>query len=437
MEIAILIMLTLLNGFFALSELSIISVNKNRIAQKAQQGSKSADTVLKLLESPENFLSAIQVGITLIGIVAGAYGGAALSDDVRRWLVGVDFLAPYADMLSIVLVVGLITYFTIVFGELIPKTLALGNADGIALSVAPIIKVFTLITMPLVKLLSGSTNLVIKALGIKEPSEEKMSEEELRQIIKTAGRQGVLAKEEMQLHQNIFSYAGQRAKSLITRRADVEYIDISQPLEVIRDTVRHSAHSKFPVAVGGFDNIVGTLTAKRFYEHLAEGKGEPLRGILQQPIYIPRTMPASAVLNIFKRQKQYLGIVVDEYGSVEGIITLHDILEAIVGDLPDMDESGEPDVVKRDDGSLLVNGSMEIYELNSELGQEVIPMDADSYVTLAGFVSYTLGKLPATGDKLQVSGYEVEIVDMDGLRVDKVILKHLGEADDYKKGLVS
>ncbi|SIT90393.1 hemolysin family protein [Pontibacter indicus] len=423
MEIVILILLTLLNGFFALSELSIISVNKNRIANKAKQGSKNAATVLELIESPENFLSAIQVGITLIGIVSGAYGGAALSDDMEQWLSGISFLAPYASTLSIVLVIGLITYFTIVVGELIPKTVALGNADNIALFVAPIIKVFTFITLPLVKLLSGSTNLVIKVLGIKEPSEEKMSEEELRQIIKTAGKQGILAKEEIQLHQNIFTYSEQRAKNLRTHRMDVEYIDINQPFEAIKELIQSSAHSKFPVADGNFDKILGILTAKRFYEYLAEDSGAPLESILQQPIYIPETMMVSAVLNIFKNQKQYLGIVVDEYGSSEGIITLHDILEAIVGDLPDVDELDEPDIVKRSDGSLLVNGSMEVYDLNRQLKQEVIPKDADNYVTLAGFISYMLDKLPVAGDKFEVSGYEIEIVDMDGFRVDKVILK--------------
>lgn len=429
MEIIILILLTMLNGFFALSELSIISVNKNRITQKAKQGSKSANTVMKLLESPENFLSAIQVGITLIGIVSGAYGGAALSDDMKQWLVGIDFLAPYADTLSIVLVVGLITYFSIVMGELIPKTIALGNADNIALAVAPIIRVFTKITLPLVKLLSGSTNLVIKVLGIKEPLEEKMSEEELRQIIKTAGKQGILAKEEIQLHQNIFTYADQRAKNLRTHRMDVEYIDINQPVDVIKDIIQRSAHTKFPVADGSFDNIIGVLTAKRFYEYLAGNREEPLKSILQQPIYIPETMPANAVLNSFKKQKQYLGIVIDEYGSIEGIITLHDILEAIVGDLPDVDELDEPVIVKREDGSFLVNGTVEIYDLNRELKQEVIPRDADNYVTLAGFISYALGKLPATGEKLFVSGYELEIVDMDGFRVDKVLMRHVGNIE--------
>jgi putative hemolysin len=423
MEIIILILLTLLNGFFALSELSIISVNKNRIAQKAKQGSKGAQTVLDLLETPENFLSAIQVGITLIAIISGAYGGAALSGDVEAWLVGIPFLAPYADTLSIVLVVGLITYFSIVIGELIPKTVALGNADNIAISVAPVIKVFTKATMPLVKLLSGSTNLVIKVLGVKEPSEEKMSEEELRQIIKTAGKQGILAKDEIQLHQNIFTYSGQRAKDLRTHRKEVEYIEINQPIESIKETIEQSVHSKFPATDGGFDNVIGILTAKRFYEYLAGNREEPLRSVCQPAIFIPETMLASSVLNTFKKEKQYIGIVVDEYGTTEGIITVHDILEAIVGDMPDLDEVEEPEIIRRDDGSLLVSGSIEVHELNRELKQEVIRRDSDNYSTLAGFISYTLGRLPVSGDKLQLHKHELEIVDMDGFRVDKVILK--------------
>ncbi|MFD2999676.1 hemolysin family protein [Pontibacter toksunensis] len=423
MEILILILLTLLNGFFALSELSIISVNKNRIAQKAKQGNRGAQDVVKLLETPENFLSAIQVGITLIAIVSGAYGGAALSGDVEAWLLGVPFLAPYADTLAIVLVVGLITYFSIVIGELIPKTVALSNADNIALAVAPIVKVFTKATMPLVKLLSGSTNLAIKLLGIKEPTEEKMSEEELRQILKTAGKQGTLAKDEIQLHQNIFTYSEQRAKNLRTHRKEVEYIDINQPLTAIKEQIERSAHSKFPAADGGIDNVIGILTAKRFYEYLTNNRGEPLRGVLQPPIFIPETMLASAVLNSFKKAKQYIGIVVDEYGTIEGIITVHDILEAIVGDLPDLDEMEEPEIVRREDGSLLVSGSIEVHELNRELRQEVIGRDSDNYATLAGFISYTMGRLPVVGERLEHNGYDFEIVDMDGYKIDKIILK--------------
>lgn len=422
MEILVLVILTLLNGFFALSELSIISVRKNRMEQAAKQGNRKARIVMDLLREPEDFLSAIQVGITLIGIISGAYGGAALSDDVKAWMLGVDFLAPYADTLSIVLVIGLITYFTIVIGELIPKTMALGNADNIALAVAPVIKVFTKATMPLVKLFSGSTSLAVKLLGVKQPSEEKMSEEELRQIIKTAGKQGILAKEESELHQNIFTYAAQRAKNLRTHRMDVEWVDINSPVEKIKEMLQASAHSKFPVSDGNFDNLVGVLHARDFYEYLIAGASGPLTSIVQEPIYVSESMLVNSVLNTFKKQKQYIGIVIDEFGSIEGIITLHDILESIVGDLPDLDEVNEPEIIRRDDGSLLVSGFISIHDLNRELRHEFIKKNSDDYATLAGFIIQYLDRFPTVGEKLEHHHYTIEIVDMDGVRVDKVIL---------------
>lgn len=423
MEIIVLIILTLLNSFFALSEISIISVKKSRIAQKAKEGSKNAGIILQLLKEPEDFLSAVQVGITLIGIVSGAYGGAALSDDVQPYISQIGFLAPYAQEVSIVIVIALITYFSIVIGELIPKTLALGNADKIALFVAPIIKGFTSLTMPLVKILSGSTNLVVRLLGIKETAEEKLSEEELRQIIKTAGKEGVLAKEESELHQNIFNYAEQKARNLKTHRKEVEWIEINASEEAIKEKIRQSVHSKFLVSDGNIDNVQGILTTKDFYENLS-GPTQPLAAILKKPLYISETMLASSVLNLFKKNKQYLGVVVDEFGSLEGIITLHDILEAIVGNLPDTDETNEPAIIKRDNGSYLVRGSTLIQDLNKELKQEFVKKSHE-YLTLAGFIIHYLGRLPVTGEKFSYNGVEIEIVDMDGIKIDKVILTKL------------
>jgi putative hemolysin len=422
MEILILIALTLLNGFFALSEISIISVKKSRIETQARQGSKNARILLDLVQAPEHFLSAVQVGITLIGIVSGAYGGAALSDDVKAILLQVPFLAPYAQPLALVLVIGTITYFSIVIGELIPKTVAIGNAERIALFVAPIIKAFTRLTLPLVKILSGSTNAVIKLFGIRDTAEETVSEDEIRQILKTAGRQGVLAREESELHQNLFYYTEQKAKNLFTHRREVEWINLQDSLEDIKGLIQHSTHSKFPVADGEFDNIIGFLTAKDFYAHLLAGH-QSLREIIQPPIYVSETMYAQAILNLFKKQKQYLGIVVDEFGSPEGIITLHDILEAIVGDLPDPDETNEPDIVKREDNSYLVNGSIPVYELNREMRKEVIKTGSNNYSTLAGFIINTLNHLPVTGEKIEHQGYEIEVVDMDGIKIDKVLIR--------------
>ncbi|GEO02584.1 hemolysin [Adhaeribacter aerolatus] len=423
MEVVIIILLTLLNSFFALSEISIISVKKNRMAQLAQNGSKSAQTVLQLLTQPEDFLSAIQVGITLIGIISGAYGGTALADDVRPFISQVSFLQPYADALSLSIVIALITYFSIVVGELIPKTVAMGNADRIALFVAPIIKGFTSLTMPLVKLLSGSTNLVVRLLGIKETAEDKLSEDELRQIIRTAGKQGVLAKEESELHQNIFNYAEQKARDLKTHRKEVEWININSSAESIKEQIQKSVHSKFLVADSAIDNVVGILNAKDYYENSLNPQ-RPLTEILKKPLYVSETMFASAVLNLFKKNKQYLGVVVDEFGSVEGIITLHDILEAIVGNLPDIDEASEPAIIKRDDGSYLVRGSILIQDLNKELKLEFIKRNTE-FISLAGFIIHYLGRLPVTAEKFVYNGVEFEIVDMDGIKIDKVILKKL------------
>ncbi|GGK66002.1 hemolysin family protein [Rufibacter glacialis] len=424
MEILILVILTLLNGFFALSEISIISVRKDRMKRKAQEGNKNAQVVLDLLEEPEDFLSAVQVGITLIGVVLGAYGGAALSDDMRVVLEQVAFLAPYAQTLSIVIVIGLITYFSIVIGELIPKTLAMGNSEAIALFVAPIIKIFTKLTLPLVKLLSASTNVVIKLLRIKEPEEEKMSEEELRQIIKTAGRQGVLAKEETDLHQNIFHYAAQKAKHLKTHRMEVEWVSLQDTPEEINAKIQRSAHSKFPVYDRAPDQVLGILNAKDFYENLLNER-MPLTSILKEPLFVPETMYANTVLNLFKKHKVYMGIVVDEFGSVEGIVTLHDLLEAIVGDIPDLDEEQETLFVPRADHSYLVSGSIPIRELNRKLKREFIKKDPSEYETLAGFVLHHLNRIPATGETFLYNGVEVEVVDLDGSKIDKLLLKEV------------
>jgi putative hemolysin len=423
MEIIIILLLTLLNGFFALSEISIISVRKNRIEQKARQGSKNAQKLLQLIQEPEDFLSAVQVGITLIGIISGAYGGAALSDDMRGILINVPFLAPYADVLAIVLVIGTITYFSIVIGELIPKTLAMGNSEKIALFVAPIIKTFTRLTMPIVKVLSGSTQMVIKLLGIKETAEEKISEEELRQIIKTAGKQGVLRRDETELHQNIFHFSDQRAKSLMTHRLDTEWIDTEETFASIKEKIRVSAHSKFPVCHGEFNNVIGILATKDFYENMVEQQ-KSLSDLIRKPLFISETMFARDVLALFRAQKQYLGIVVDEFGSAEGIITLHDILEAIVGDIPDVDETDEPEIIKREDHSYLINGSITIRELNKSLKTDLIPKSAD-YTTLAGFVIYYLSRLPETGEIFEYNGYQMEIVDRDGNKIDKILVKKM------------
>lgn len=421
MEILILFVLTCINGIFALSEIALVSVKKNRIEQKAQQGSSNARVVLELLEHPENFLSSIQVGITLIGVVAGAYGGTALADDVEPLVRRIPWLADYAEGVSATLIVGFITYFTIVIGELIPKSIALRNTERVALTFAPFIRYFSRITYPVVRLLSLSTSTVLRLLGIRESQEERLTEDELRQMIKSAGSEGVLAREESQMHQNLFNFAQQRAKNLKTHRTEVEWIDIRQPPESVSSLIKHSVHSRFLVCRDSVDQIVGIIDAEEFFLKRHQPSFR-LEDILHDPLYVPETMFALDILALFKTHKQYLAVVVDEYGSVEGIVTLHDLMEGIVGDLPDLDEEDEPDFVVRQEGSFLVNGSVLIHDLNNFLDKELITENVDHFTTLGGFVIYHLNKIPDTGERFTYNGYDFEVVDLDGQRVDKVII---------------
>ncbi|MNS78620.1 Magnesium and cobalt efflux protein CorC [compost metagenome] len=421
MEIIIIFFLTLLNGFFALSEIALVSVKRSRMEHLALQGKSSAKTVLGLLENPEHFLSSVQVGITLIGIISGAYGGATLTDNLEQYVVQFNALKPHAHTVSLIIVIGAITYFSIVIGELVPKSIAMNNAERIALFCAPIIKVFTSITFPFVKLLSVSTTVILKVFRIKDNGSDTISEDELRFMLKTAGTQGVLEKEESEVHQNLFSFTDQIAKTLMTHSSELEWIDVNDSAEEIYDKVMHSAHSKFPVCDGDIDQVLGFMTIRDF---LGKRKDDDfkLNNILQEPIFISGNTPAFTILNLFKKHKKHLAFVVDEYGAIKGMITLHDLTEAIVGDLPDEDEIDDQDIFAREDGSLLLNGKTSIYDLNQYLNKEIIENRPNRYTTISGFIIYNLKRLPQTGDVFVHENYRFEIIDMDGRKVDKILM---------------
>ncbi len=422
MEIIVIVLLTFLNAFFALSEISLVSVKKSRIQHLADQGNSRAKTILGLLDKPENFLSSVQVGITLIGIIAGAYGGATLTDDMEKVLVNVKFLGGSVHMVSLLIVIGSITYFTIVVGELVPKTIAMNSAEKIALVCAPIIKYFTLATYPFVRLLSISTKLILKLFGVKENDSDHMSEEELKFMLFNAGKQGVLETDESQVHQNLFYFTDQTAKSLMTHNSEVEWIDINLSIDEIFEQLLKSMRSKFIVCDGQMSNIKGVITIKDFFENY-KTPGFKLQDILEDPIYIIQNTPAFKILSLFKSKKQYIGTVIDEYGGVVGIITLHDLIEAIVGDLPDEDELDELDITKRDDGSYLINGKTLIFELNQYFQKEIIEDNISQYTTIAGFMLEHLKSIPVAGNNFEYENYYFEIMDVDGLRIDKILMK--------------
>jgi len=421
MEILIIFILTLLNGFFALSEIALVSVKKSRIEHLAAQGSSRAKIVLQLLENPENFLSSVQVGITLIGIISGAYGGVTLTDDMEQFLSSFTILSSYHHIISLVTVIGSITYFSIVIGELVPKTIAMNNAERIALFCVPIIKYFTMITYPFVKLLSVSTNFILKLFGIKENESEKVSEDELRFMLKNARKQGVLEKEESEVHHNLFSFTDQTAKSLMTHSSEVEWLNSNLPVETIFEKLKESVHSKFIVGDGSIDKVLGVITIRDFLEHY-KSEGFELAQIINLPIFIIHNTPAFKILNAFKSKKQNIAIVVDEFGATKGIITLHDLTEAIVGDLPDEDDKDELNIIKRDDNSYLIDGKTLIFELNQYFQKEIIEDNISQYTTISGFIISKLQSMPNTSDKVSYENYEFEIMDMDGVRIDKVLM---------------
>ncbi|MBP6311030.1 MAG: hemolysin family protein [Flavobacteriales bacterium] len=429
MEILIIGLLTLLNGFFSLSEIALVSVKASRIQALADQGSTRAKTILKLLADPEGFLSSVQVGITLIGIVSGAYGGAALTDNLETVFNNWPLIAPYAHNAALALVIGGITYFTIVVGELVPKSIALNDPEQIALFVAPIINVFTKATFPIVKLFSGSTALLLKLLPISEGNGDRVSEEELRSMIRTANLQGVLDKEESEALHNLFRFNDQVAKTLMTHRNDLEWVDSNDPITEIIAQVKDSHHSKFPVCNGEIDEVLGTLSIRDLLDQFNQ-PGFKLTNIIRPPIFVPQSTPAFTILNKFKKSKQYAALVIDEHGQLKGMVTLHDLTEAIMGDLPDEDDDDTPEIVKRADGSLLIGGQVLIGDLNHYLGKDLLEENNNAYTTVAGFFLNELERLPIVGDQVTEPNFIGEVMDMDGNRIDKVMITLIEGAEE-------
>ena len=419
-EIFIIILFNFINGIFALSEIALVSVKKQRMVQLTEAGNLRARKVLQLLKKPEDFLSAVQIGITLIGIVSGVYGGATLTDNFRPVVEQVEVLRPYAGQIAYVLVVALITYLSIVIGELIPKTLAMKYAEPVALSIAGFILIFSKFARPFVWLLTTTTNLVFRILGIKPAEEEKVTEEELRYIIKTAGRQGLFEKEESEIHNNAISFADLRAKNLMTHRLEVDWVDVTDPPEKTEERLLQSNHFQFPVCEDKYDNILGYLHVKDFFAKKNE-PGFQIRSIIREPVFIPENQFSIDILQQFKKQRCYFGIVVDEFGAFEGVITFHDLSEALVGDLPDQDEVA-PEIISRADGSLLVGGSVAVQELNQFLKIDFIPEKNTFYTSMAGFVIHQTERIPDVGEQIEFNGRQIEIVDRDGVRIDQVII---------------
>lgn len=420
-EIAIVLLLILLNGVFAMSEIAILSARRVRLEKKAKNGHKGAKTALELATNPDNFLSTVQIGITLVGIFAGAFGGATLAQKLANVLIPVVG-ERFATSASLALVVGSITYLSVVMGELAPKQIALRNAETISTIVSRPMKGLSWVATPVVKLLSGSTNALIRVLGIPKDSRAAVTEEEIKVMVEQGAQVGIIEEAERDMVEGVFRLGDYRLSAVMTPRPEIMWLDLNASPEKIQDTLENSESSRFPVCEGDLDNVVGIVRAKNLLTTVLRNQTFNLKDHLLEPIFMPENMLAIRALDTFKESGTHLALIVDEYGSVEGLVTLYDILEAIVGDIPTPEEIEEPRIIKRQNGSWLVDGLIGIQDFKNYFNFESLP-DENSFQTLAGFIITALGHIPQSGEYFDWNNYRFEIADMDGKRVDKVLIQ--------------
>jgi putative hemolysin len=363
----------------------------------------------------------VQVGITLIGIITGVYGGLNIAEDITPFFQKIKFLETSADEVALTATIIVITYFSIVIGELVPKSVAMSNPEKIAIKIAPFVYYFSKLFYPFVKLLSVSTNLFKRFFGIKKRSEQ-LTEGELRQMIKIASNEGVIEEGQNLLHERVFYFADKRAKHIMTPRIDIEWIDLTKPDEAIKSAILAFRHSKIICCNEDLDNFSGILNIKDYFVSLNSNNLVKIPDLLAQPLVVPENTDARKVLELIKQKQIHFCVVVNEYGSFIGIITLHDIMENIIGDMPEEGEAYEPDIFIRDDKSVLVSGDASVEILDGIIEGFIIDFEKIDYSTVAGFVINNIKKIPQVGDKFLYNNYEIEIVDIDGNRIDKILI---------------
>lgn len=419
-EILIVVVLTVINGVLAMSELAVVSSRPARLKVLSDQGSRGAATAQRLADNPGRFLSTVQIGITLVGVLSGAFSGATLGTRLSDWLRDEQgFSNAVADGVGVGTVVVAITYLSLIIGELVPKQIALRDPERVAARVAPAMALLAKIGSPLVWLLDISGKTVLALLGQKGESEEKVTEEEVRTIIAEAETAGVLERDEREMISGVMRLADRSARALMTPRREVEHLDLADSPAEIRAQLRATRRSRLPVQDGEADSIIGVVTVKDMFDAFSDGDGRELRSMVQQTPVVLDTTGALDVLRAIRASPVHMALVFDEYGHFEGIITSSDVLEAITGAFQEEDDS-EPAVVTRSDGSYLVAGWMQVDEFSHELGIHV-PRDAD-YQTVAGFILAEMNRLPNVGESFQKGHWRFEVVDLDGRRIDKILV---------------
>jgi putative hemolysin len=424
LEIVGIIILILLNGFLSMAEIAIVSARRTKLRQEAESGNNAAQKALSLKDDPAHFLSTVQIGITLIGILAGAVSGATLAEQLGIWLQKIPWLAPYSEGLGVAIVVLIITYFALVLGELVPKQMAMNRAESLAIKLAPVIYRLSRLSRPFSGFLAISTRAILKLFGHKLEEKSKVTEEEIRVLIDQGTQDGVIDEAEQDIVERVFTLGDRMAVELMTPRTEIVYLDQTDPVSETLKRVSDSHFSRYPVVHGDLDHVVGITTANKLLNQMITQKRINLATACRPAIFIPETMPAFKILEEFKQTGRSMALIIDEYGGLAGLVTHNDLLSALVTDVTDSTPGEDAQVVTREDGSLLLDGMLLVDELKEVLELETLEGEEDgNYDTVSGLVMTSLGHIPISGEHFDKAGFRFEVMDMDGKRVDKVLVQ--------------
>ena len=423
MDILIILLLTLANGVFAMSEMAMVTARKSRLQEWASKGNLRARTALELAHTPNRFLLTVQISITLVGILAGAFAARTLAHHMAPLLTSIPSIEPYSQPIALGLVLLLITYFLFVMGDLVPKRLAMRYPETIATVAAIPLRWFSRILSPLVYLLTISTDMVSRLFGKAEAQESPVTEEEIKTLVQQGTEAGVFEESEQDMVEAVLHLGDKTARSLMTPRTQIVWLDLENRIDQIHEKIIESGYSRFPVGTGSLDDVTGIVQAKDLLTANLAGRPMDLKALVQQPLFVPRTISALALLESFRSSGQHIALVVDEYGGIEGLLTHHDILEAIAGDMPFDAKPSDPKAVQRHDGSWLLDGMLSVDEFKEIFHVESLPGEKrDAYQTLGGFIFTQMGRVPSVAEHFEWNDLRFEVVDMDGKRIDKVLV---------------
>jgi putative hemolysin len=426
-DFLLLLLLVCINGLFAMAELATFSSRPTRLREQANRGSGGARAALRLLEHPTRFLSSVQIGITLIGVLSGVFSGARFAAPLAGWLAHFALLAPvteYLDTAAYAIVVVGVTFLSVVIGELVPKRWALTNPEFIASALARPMEMVALLSAPLIWVLRSATELVVRLLRLPKNTARAVSEEEIRSMIAEGAHTGIFHAAEHQMIEGVLRLPDRTVRSIMTPRGDVVWFDAADSRETVWNVVRTSGHSRYPVCRGQLDELLGIVMTGELAEWLGDPQSGELSARLQAPLIVHESTRILRLLELFRESKMHFAAIVDEHGSIEGVVTPSDILTAIAGELPEAANEETAEAVARDDSSWLMDGSMSIDDVERLLGAASM-RSGDDYTTLAGFVLAQLGHLPTTGESFRWRGHRFEVVDLDGRRIDKLLVQRL------------